>query len=337
MKQAGAHQPASRGQDGSYLAGAAARGAAYEGVRHRASARRRSTPGASNEVYQDPHEPDYRLQASSTGDLNDGLLAQPHPGARWRPDESLQTSARQSHVARCPSDIPEYTAEGHRPSGTPCALLEAIRESDIHPRFYQASSVGAVRQLRPRRSPRPRPFPPRPARPDAVGQAVRLLDHHQLSRGVRPMLRVQRDPLQPRVRPVGGETFVSRKVNAPAAGGASAWGLPGQSCSSATSTARRDWGFAGGTTWRRCTLMLQAGAPRRLRDRQPASATTVRDFLDHAFRAAPASTGTSTWRSTPRYFRPDGGGRAARGDMGQGEARLLRLGAEGEVSRRWWR
>lgn len=85
-------------------------------------------------IYQDPHEPNPRFKLFF-GDLNDSsslnqILRQTEP------DEIYNLGA-QSHV-RVSFDIPEYTGEVTG-LGT-VRLLEAMRETGITPKFYQASS-----------------------------------------------------------------------------------------------------------------------------------------------------------------------------------------------------
>src|SRR6267142_2651526 len=85
-------------------------------------------------LYQDPHEPDTRLRMFY-GDLNDSSSLNTIL-RRTEPDEIYNLGA-QSHV-RVSFDVPEYTGEVTG-LGT-VRILEAIRESGIQPRFYQASS-----------------------------------------------------------------------------------------------------------------------------------------------------------------------------------------------------
>src|SRR5437868_15342571 len=87
-----------------------------------------------NHLYQDPHAPDTRLRLIY-GDLNDSSSLNTIL-RNTQPDEIYNLGA-QSHV-RVSFDIPEYTAEVTG-VGT-VRLPEAIRESGISPRFYQASS-----------------------------------------------------------------------------------------------------------------------------------------------------------------------------------------------------
>src|SRR5215467_14511329 len=120
------------GQDGSYLAELLlAKGYEVWGIIRRSSS---FNTGRIDSIYQDPHEPDARLRLVF-GDLNDASSIN-HILRTVRPDEIYNLGA-QSHV-RVSFDIPEYTAEVT--GVATIRLLEAIRESGLTPRFYQASS-----------------------------------------------------------------------------------------------------------------------------------------------------------------------------------------------------
>ena len=141
-------------------------------------------------LYQDPHDDDVRFRIHY-GDMTDSTnLIRHRPGDPAGRD--LQPG-RESHVAVC-FDTPEYTANADG-IGT-LRLLEAIR---ILGMTRRASST-----RRPRRSstaPSGRRRSPRRRRSTRAAlrrrQAVRLLDHGQLPRGVRHP-RHQRHPVQPR-------------------------------------------------------------------------------------------------------------------------------------------
>src|SRR5207244_771654 len=90
--------------------------------------------GRIDHIYQDPHDPSPRMRLIY-GDLNDASSLNKIIRT-VRPDEIYNLGA-QSHV-RVSFDIPEYTAE-ITGLGT-VRLLEAVRESGMTPRFYQASS-----------------------------------------------------------------------------------------------------------------------------------------------------------------------------------------------------
>src|SRR5207244_4479728 len=118
------------GQDGSYLAELLlAKGYEVYGIVRRSSS---FNTGRIDTIYQDPHEPDYRFKLVY-GDLNDASSLN-RILRTVRPDEIYNLGA-QSHV-RVSFDVPEYTGEVTG-MGT-VRLLEAIRESGVETRFYQA-------------------------------------------------------------------------------------------------------------------------------------------------------------------------------------------------------
>jgi GDPmannose 4,6-dehydratase len=120
------------GQDGSYLAELLL-GKGYEvhGIMRRSSS---FNTGRIDQIYEDPHVPERRL-VLHYGDLNDASSLNTIL-RKVRPDEIYNLGA-QSHV-RVSFDVPEYTGEVTG-LGT-LRLLEAIRETEQSPRFYQASS-----------------------------------------------------------------------------------------------------------------------------------------------------------------------------------------------------
>src|ERR1043166_2888784 len=120
------------GQDGSFLTELRLeKGYEVYGIIRRSSS---FNPDRINHLYQDPHKPNTRLRLVY-GDLNDSsslntILRQVMP-------DEIYNLGGQSHV-RVSFDIPEYTGEVTGLGAV--RLLEAIRESGIQPRFYQASS-----------------------------------------------------------------------------------------------------------------------------------------------------------------------------------------------------
>src|SRR5262249_47615904 len=120
------------GQDGSYLAELLlAKDYEVHGVVRRSSS---FNTERLDRIYQDPHVPDYRLRLHY-GDLEDGsslanLL-------RQHQFDEVYNLAAQRHV-RVSFDVPEYTVSTVA-MGT-LRLLEAIRELEKRPKFYQASS-----------------------------------------------------------------------------------------------------------------------------------------------------------------------------------------------------
>jgi len=120
------------GQDGSYLAEfLLAKGYEVHGI-----IRRSSTFSTSriDHIYVDPHEPGARLFLHY-GDLSDGTQLT-NLIYSIRPDEIYHLGA-QSHV-RVSFDTAEYTSDVVALGTT--RLLEAIRQSGIEARLYQASS-----------------------------------------------------------------------------------------------------------------------------------------------------------------------------------------------------
>src|SRR5256885_12893860 len=120
------------GQDGSYLAELLLeKGYEVYGIIRRSSS---FNTGRIDPIYQDPHEQEVRLKLIY-GDLNDSSSLN-RILRTVCPDEIYNLGA-QSHV-RVSFDIPEYTAE-ITGVGT-VRLLEAIRETEIPAKLYQASS-----------------------------------------------------------------------------------------------------------------------------------------------------------------------------------------------------
>src|SRR5229473_1448945 len=120
------------GQDGSYLAELLlSKGYEVHGLIRRAST---FNTARLNHIYADPHQLGVSLKLHY-GDLSDAsamarLLGKIHP-------DEIYNLAAQSHV-RVSFDVPEYTADI---TGTGAVrILEAIRETGLRPKFYQASS-----------------------------------------------------------------------------------------------------------------------------------------------------------------------------------------------------
>ncbi len=120
------------GQDGSYLAELLLeKGYEVHGIIRRAST---FNTGRLDHIYQDAHEKKRRLFLHY-GDLSDASSLN-RILEKVRPHEIYHLGA-QSHV-RVSFDIPEYTADVDA-LGT-LRMLDAIRETGIKTRFYQASS-----------------------------------------------------------------------------------------------------------------------------------------------------------------------------------------------------
>src|SRR5712692_6429050 len=232
------------GQDGSYLAELLlSKGYEVYGIIRRSSS---FNTGRIEGIYQDPHDPDVRLNLLY-GDLNDASslnrILRTH-----KPDEIYNLGA-QSHV-RVSFDVPEYTAEVTG-LGT-LRLLEAVRESRISPRVYQASSSELFGS-----SPAPQsestPFHPRSP------YAVAKLYSYWITVNYREAYEVFacNGILFNHESPRRGETFVSRKITRAAA--RIKLGLLDK-LFLGNLDAKRDWGFAVDyvdAMWR----MLQAEKP----------------------------------------------------------------------------
>lgn len=274
------------GQDGSYLAEfLLSKGYEVHGIVRRTSTFNRSRLDA---VWSDPQLADTRLflhygDLSDSGSMTRLLL-------RIQPDEIYNLGA-QSHV-RVSFDNPEYTLDVNL-TGT-VRLLEAIRDTGIHPRFYQASSsemYGKVREV-----PQTETTPFYPRSPYAVSKvaAYWATVNYRESYG----LHVSNGILFNHESPRRGEGFVTRKITR-----AVAHILAGlqDKLYLGNLEAKRDWGYAKEyveAMW----LMLQQEQPD---DYVIATGEThsVEEFLTEAFGHAGLD-----WRKhvehDPRYLRP---------------------------------
>ena len=178
------------GQDGSYLAELLlTKGYEVHGIKRRSSL---FNTDRIDHLYQDPHDRGRRFFLHY-GDMTD-TSSLVRVVQSVQPDE-IYNLAAQSHVA-VSFEEPEYTANTDA-LGT-LRVLEAIRILGLEKttRFYQASTselYGKVQEI-----PQTRNHAVLSALALCGGQALRLLDHGQLSRGLRH-LRLQRNPVQPRV------------------------------------------------------------------------------------------------------------------------------------------
>ncbi len=274
------------GQDGSYLTELLL-GKGYEvyGVIRRSSS---FNTGRIDHIYQDPHDQNPRL-CLVFGDLNDASSLN-HILRIVQPDEIYNLGA-QSHV-RVSFDVPEYTAEVTGVGAV--RLLEAIRETGIKPKFYQASSsemFGKVQEVPQRET---TPFYPRSPYGAAKVFSYWMTVNYRESYGLFACNGILFNHESPR----RGETFVTRKITRAAA--RIKLGLQDK-LYLGNLDARRDWGFAGDfveAMW----LMLQQDEPD---DYVIATGEThaVRELLDVAFGLVELD-----WKKhveiDPRYFRP---------------------------------
>ena len=159
-------------------------------------------------LYQDPHEKGTRLRLVY-GDLNDSsslntILRQ------VQPDEIYNLGA-QSHV-RVSFDIPEYTGEVTG-LGT-VRLLEAIRETGMRPKFYQASSSELYGKVFATPQTETTPFYPRSPYACAKAYAYYITVNYRESYGLFACNGILFNHESER----RGETFVSRKIKRAAIG-----------------------------------------------------------------------------------------------------------------------
>lgn len=239
-------------------------------------------------LYQDPHETGTRLRMFY-GDLNDSSSLN-NILRKTEPDEIYNLGA-QSHV-RVSFDVPEYTGDV---SGLGAVrLLEAIRESGIRPKFYQASSSELFGKVHEVPQTETTPFHPRSPYGCAKAYAYHITVNYRESYGLFACNGILFNHESER----RGETFVSRKITRAAT--RIKLGLQDK-LYMGNLDAQRDWGYAKDyveAMW----MMLQASEPD---DYVIATGKThsVREFLDEAFGYLDLD-----WKefieSDPRYLRP---------------------------------
>jgi GDPmannose 4,6-dehydratase len=273
------------GQDGSYLADLLlAKDYEVHGIIRRSSS---FNTGRIEHLYRDPHEPDAHL-FTHYGDLTDPV-ALTRLIYKLQPAEIYHLGA-QSHV-RVSFDIPEYTFDVT--GGGTLRLLEAIRESEVQTRFYQASSsemFGA--------SPPPQdeatPFHPRSPYAVAKVAAYWAAVNYREAYGMFAVNGILFNHESPR----RGETFVTRKITRAVARIKA--GLQDK-LYMGNLDAERDWGYAPDfveAMW----MMLQADEPD---DYVVATGEkhSVREALEVAFTHAGLDADEHV-EIDSRYFRP---------------------------------
>ena len=274
------------GQDGSFLTELLLeKGYEVYGIIRRSSS---FNTDRIDHLYQDPHEQGTRLRLVY-GDLNDSsslntILRQ------TAPDEIYNLGA-QSHV-RVSFDVPEYTGEVTG-LGT-VRILEAIRETGIRPKFYQASSSELFGKVLETPQTERTPFYPRSPYGCAKAYAYWITVNYRESYDLFACNGILFNHESER----RGETFVSRKITRAAT--RIKMGLQDK-LYLGNLDARRDWGYARDyveAMW----LMMQAEEPD---DFVIATGEThsIREFLDEAFGYLDLD-----WNKyveiDPRYFRP---------------------------------
>ncbi|MGH7254796.1 MAG: GDP-mannose 4,6-dehydratase, partial [Nitrospirales bacterium] len=219
-------------------------------------------------LYADPHEADARLRLIY-GDLTDGSSLNKIMRT-VQPDEIYNLGA-QSHV-RVSFDIPEYTAEVTG-LGT-IRLLEAIRETGISPKFYQASSSELFGNTREVPQTERTPFYPRSPYAAAKAYAFYVTQNYREAYGLFACNGILFNHESPR----RGETFVTRKITRAVA---NIVYKRQRELFLGNLDARRDWGFAGDYVEAMWLMLQQSEAE----DYVIATGEThsVREVLENAF------------------------------------------------------
>jgi len=273
------------GQDGSYLAEfLLSKGYTVYGIIRRSSS---FNTGRIDHIYKDPHDPRPELRLVY-GDLNDASSLN-RIIRTVQPDEIYHLGA-QSHV-RVSFDVPEYTGEVTG-LGT-VRLLDAIHETGVKTKFYQASSSEMYGNM-PGPLNEQTPFQPRSPYAAAKVYAYWITVNYREGYGLFACNGILFNHESPR----RGETFVSRKITKAAA--RIKLGRQ-QKLYLGNLDAKRDWGYAPDyveAMW----MMLQQSEPD---DYVIATGEThsVREFLDVSF----GHLGMD-WKKyveiDPRYYRP---------------------------------
>jgi len=274
------------GQDGSYLVEfLLKKNYNIYGIVRRSSS---FNTGRIDHLYQDPHEKDVRLKLIF-GDLNDASSLN-RIIKTIKPDEIYNLGA-QSHV-KVSFEIPEYTAEITALGTT--RLLEAVRDSGIKTKFYQASSsemFGKTNNVSQNES---TPFYPRSPYAASKLYSYWMTVNYREAYNMFACNGILFNHESPR----RGETFVTRKITMALA--RIKHGVQ-EKLYLGNLDAKRDWGFAGDyveAMW----LMLQQDNPD---DYVIATGVThsVKEFLSEAFEAVGMD-----WKKyveiDKKYFRP---------------------------------
>ncbi len=274
------------GQDGSYLAEfLLAKGYEVHGIIRRAST---FNTGRIDHLYKDPHLNGVCLFLHY-GDIADStnLIKLLY---RIQPNEVYHLAA-QSHV-RVSFDIPEYT--GDVTGLSTVRILEAIRETGIHSKFYQASSSEMFGKVQETPQSESTPFYPRSPYGAAKLYAHWTTVNYREAYGIFACSGILFNHESPR----RGETFVTRKITRAVARIKA--GLQ-EKLYLGNLAAKRDWGYAKEyveAMW----SMLQQDEPD---DYVIATGEThsVEEFLTEAFAHVKLD-----WRDyveiDPKYLRP---------------------------------
>jgi GDPmannose 4,6-dehydratase len=274
------------GQDGSYLAEfLLGKGYQVVGIIRRSSS---FNTARIDHLYQDPHEPKPRIMLVY-GDLNDAsslnkILRDAQPA-------EIYNLGAQSHV-KVSFDIPENTGE-ITALGT-VRLLEAVRDTGVKTKFYQASSsemFGLVQETPQKET---TPFYPRSPYACAKAYAFYIVRNYREAYNLFACNGILFNHESPR----RGETFVSRKITRAAT--RIKVGLQDK-LYLGNLEARRDWGYAPEYVEAMWLMLQQAKAD----DYVIATGEnhSVKEFVELAFGLVGLDW-TKHVEIDPRYFRP---------------------------------
>ena len=254
------------GQDGSYLAELLLKkGYMVYGIIRRSSS---FNTQRIDHLYQDPHESSRKLHLVY-GDLNDASSLNSLI-KNIRPDEIYNLGA-QSHV-KVSFEVPEYTAEVTGVGVT--RLLEAIRDTGVKTKFYQASSSEMYGKVLETPQTELTPFYPRSPYGAAKVYAYWMTVNYREAYNIFACNGILFNHESPR----RGETFVTRKITMALA--RIKLGLQ-KKLYLGNIDAKRDWGFAGDYVEAMWLMLQQPKAD----DFVIATGEThsVKEFLQEAF------------------------------------------------------
>jgi GDPmannose 4,6-dehydratase len=291
------------GQDGSYLTELLLeKGYEVHGIIRRASS---FNTHRVDHLYEDRLEGDPKM-ILHYGDLTDSSSLN-RILERVQPDE-IYNLAAQSHV-QVSFEVPEYTAEVDA-IGT-LRLLDAIRETGVPARFYQASTSELFGKVQEVPQTETTPFYPRSPYGVAKQYSFWIVKNYREAYGLHASNGILFNHESPR----RGETFVTRKITMAAA--RISRGLQ-KRLYMGNLNAERDWGYAPDYV-RMMWMMLQQDEP----DDYVAAtgeAHSVREFIEKSFAHAGlpvewsgegvdeigrnANTGEDIVRIDRRYYRP---------------------------------
>lgn len=290
------------GQDGSYLAELLLeKGYEVHGMIRRSSS---FNTERIDHIYRDRHDTGVKLFLHY-GDLTDSSNIN-RLVERIRPDE-IYNLAAQSHV-QVSFEVPEYTAESDGVGVL--RLLDAIRETGIRTRFYQASTSELYGKVQEIPQSETTPFYPRSPYGVAKLYAYWITRNYREAYGLHASNGILFNHESPR----RGPTFVTRKITRAVA--RIHRGM--QKCLfMGNIDARRDWGYAPDYVYGMWLILQQDEADDYVM--ATGEMHTVREFIEHAF----AYVGnTIEWRGEaeeeegidkdgnvvvridPRYYRP---------------------------------